>query len=179
MEAQVHSQNTLTVRTATSADVPLLVTLGMRTFYDTFAEVNTEADMDQYLAKNFNENQVRSELNDASNTFLLVESNGIPAGYAKLRTGTTPEELGDARAIELERLYVDKKFIGKRVGRFLMDSCLSRAKSEGYRILWLGVWERNYRAIAFYQKYGFKKFSSHPFLLGSDLQTDDMMKIDI
>lgn len=179
MEAQVHPQDTLTIRTATPGDVALLITLGVRTFYDTFAEVNTKADMDQYLDKNFNENQVRSELNDAANTFLVVESNGKPAGYAKLRTGTTPKELGDAHAIELERLYVDKEFIGKRVGKFLMDSCLSRAKSQGYRTVWLGVWEHNYRAIAFYHKCGFKKFSAHPFMLGSDLQTDDMMKIDL
>ena len=179
MEKEVQQTSTISVRHASIADVPLLIQLGIQTFYDTFAEVNTKSDMDDYLLKNFNEAQVVSEVNDESNTFLIAESEGRPAGYAKLRKGTTPEELKGQHAIELERLYADKTFIGKRVGKSLMDHCIKLAKGDGFAVLWLGVWEHNHRAIAFYEKCGFEKFSSHPFLLGTDLQTDNMMKKDI
>jgi ribosomal protein S18 acetylase RimI-like enzyme len=179
MEKEVQPKGTISIRYATTADVPLLIELGVQTFYDTFAEVNKKSDMDDYLEKSFNEVQVLSELNDNSNTFLIAESDHGPAGYAKLRKGATPEELKGHHATELERLYAAKAYIGKGVGLSLMNRCVELAVEEGFAVLWLGVWEHNHRAIAFYEKCGFEKFSSHPFLLGTDLQTDIMMKKDI
>jgi ribosomal protein S18 acetylase RimI-like enzyme len=176
METEVHRQSTVSIRRATSGDVKLLQDVGIQTFHDTFADVNTKADMDQYLDKNFNPAQITQELADADNVFFIAESNGQPAGYSKLRKGTTPPELQGVHAIELERLYVAKEFLGKRVGLALMDRCLSEAREEGFNTVWLGVWENNGRAIAFYEKCGFEKFGVHPFMLGTDLQTDNMMK---
>ncbi|HTF21309.1 MAG TPA: GNAT family N-acetyltransferase [Chryseolinea sp.] len=179
METEVHSKGTVSVRLATPGDVSLLIELGVQTFYDTFAEVNTKSDMDLYLQKNFDEAQVASELNDADNTFFIAESNGTAAGYAKLRKGAIPAELVSRNAIELERLYAGRAFIGKNVGKVLMERCFSLAKEQRFATVWLGVWEHNHRAIAFYRKCGFEKFGTHPFTLGTDLQTDHMMKKDI
>src|SRR5690348_11449267 len=154
MEKEVQPRGTISIRYATTADVPLLIELGVQTFYDTFAEVNKKSDMDEYLEKNFNESQVLSELNDHSNTFLIAEADPGPAGCAKLRKGTTPGELKGQRAIELERLYAAKSHIGKGVGMSLMNRCIELAGKEGFTVLWLGVWEHNHRAIAFYKKCG-------------------------
>ena len=52
-------------------------------------------------------------------------------------------------------------------------------KEMGYKKVWLGVWEKNFRAIRFYKKYGFKKFGQHKFLLGNDLQTDYLLEMDL
>jgi ribosomal protein S18 acetylase RimI-like enzyme len=179
MSKDVQSGGTISIRHATHDDISLLVELGIKTFYDTFADVNTKADMDLYLEKNFNVPQVSSEIKDVNNIFLIAYYDGIPAGYAKLRKGSTPSELDGENAIELERLYAAAAFIGKSVGRILMDGCIALARQQGYTTLWLGVWEHNLRAIAFYQKCGFEKFSAHPFMLGTDLQTDHMMKKNI
>jgi ribosomal protein S18 acetylase RimI-like enzyme len=175
METEVHRQDAISVRRATSGDVKVLQNLGIRTFYDTFAEVNTKADMDHYLEKNFNDAQIALELSDTGNTFFIAEADGQPAGYAKLRKGTTPSELQGVNAIELERLYVAREFLGKRVGQIVMDRCLTAAREWGFNTVWLGVWENNHRAIAFYLKCGFEKFGAHAFVLGNDLQTDHMM----
>ena len=166
----------LTARKATLDDVQLLIDLGIRTFYDTFASSNTKKDMDMYIDKSFNVAQVTSELTDEANTFVIVESGGTPAGYGKVRKSETPEELAGERTIEIERLYEGKEFIGKQVGRFIMDACLDIAKKEGYQTVWLGVWEHNARAIAFYEKCGFKKFGQHPFIVGTDHQTDFLFR---
>ena len=179
MRTEVHSFSTMSIRFATIADVALLVRLGVETFHDTFSEMNTPSDMELYLQNNFNQAQVASELNDPDNIFLIAESSGTAAGYAKLRKGSTPLELAGKNVIELERLYVDKWFIGKNVGKLLMERCLLLAKEQGFTTVWLGVWEHNHRAIAFYAKRGFEKFGAHPFMLGTDLQTDNMMKKDI
>jgi ribosomal protein S18 acetylase RimI-like enzyme len=93
-----------------------------------------------------------------------------------LKEGDAPSELIGGTAIEIERIYADKDYVGKNVGKLLMKTCINMAKERGHTFIWLGVWENNPRAIAFYEKYGFEKFGSHPFLLGSDLQTDLLMK---
>jgi len=84
--------------------------------------------------------------------------------------------LEDWNCIEIERLYAAKEFIGRNVGSKLMECCLQQAFDEGFQLVWLGVWEHNLRAISFYEKWGFEKFGSHPFMLGKDLQTDLLFK---
>lgn len=178
MGEAVQSTGIISIRHASVDDIQLLIALGQKTFYDTFAEANTKDNMDLYLEKNFNNAQVRSEIDDADNIFLIAESGDTPAGYAKLRKGSVPPELNGRHAIEIERLYVTKELIGKNAGRQLMDRCLATARDLGFTTVWLGVWEHNPRAIAFYRKCGFEKFGSHPFMLGTDLQTDHLMKKD-
>ena len=84
--------------------------------------------------------------------------------------------MDEANTIEIERIYASKAYLGKHVGKTLMEACLKLAKQGGHNVVWLGVWEHNPRAIAFYEKWGFEKFGSHSFLLGNDLQTDLLMK---
>jgi ribosomal protein S18 acetylase RimI-like enzyme len=165
-----------TVRVASLADANVLLEFGAKTFYDTFAEHNSEADMKMYLEKTFTVDLVKQEINDPRVTFLLVFTGDSVIGYAKLREGHSPAELNDEGAIEIERIYVHKDYLGKNVGQLLMRSCINIAKERDYTFIWLGVWEHNSRAIGFYEKCGFEKFGSHPFLLGTDLQTDILMK---
>jgi diamine N-acetyltransferase len=165
-----------TTRLATLDDVDALVKVSVKTFKDTFAEANTKEDMKIYLAKAFSRDQIIKELNDPASTFLLALDRETIVGYAKLKEGEGRSELNGERGIEIERIYTLKEYLGKRVGKLLMQTCLNLAAERGYKMVWLGVWEYNARAIAFYEKWGFKKFGSHPFLLGNDLQTDLLMK---
>ena len=170
------SSDSYTVKLGTSSDAHVLSEFGAKTFHDTFAGYNKEADMKTYLEKTFALDQVKKEINDPCVTFLLVFDGDIIIGYAKLKEGDAPSELIGGTAIEIERIYADKDYVGKNVGKLLMKTCINMAKERGHTFIWLGVWENNPRAIAFYEKYGFEKFGSHPFLLGSDLQTDLLMK---
>jgi ribosomal protein S18 acetylase RimI-like enzyme len=165
-----------TTRLATLDDVDTLVKISVKTFRETFAEANTKEDMKLYVAKAFSRDQLIKELNDPASTFLLALDGETVVGYAKLRAGENPHELHGERGIEIERIYTLRDYLGKSVGKLLMQTCLDLATERGYHLVWLGVWEYNPRAIAFYEKWGFKKFGSHPFLLGNDLQTDLLMK---
>lgn len=122
--------------------------------------------------------RVRAELADGANTFLLAFAGGMehPTGYAKMRTGTTDPSVTGPDPVELERLYVDKSVLGHGVGAALMRASLDAAQSEGHQTLWLGVWERNVRAISFYEKWGCKTGGDHVFKLGSDDQRDLIME---
>ncbi|WP_084138456.1 GNAT family N-acetyltransferase [Chryseolinea serpens] len=166
----------VTIRNANLDDAALLAELGWKTFYETFAPLNNEADVKLYVDKNFTTERLIQELEDPHAIFLIAQAGDTVAGYAKLRTQLNPDAPPDTVSIELERIYSDRDFLGKSVGKTLMQASIDLAKQRGCDTLWLGVWEFNPRAIAFYEKWGFEKFSSHPFLLGTDLQTDLLYK---
>lgn len=164
------------IRRATSDDANILAELGARTFEETFAVDNTEDDMTAYLAKHFSVAQQTAELAHPDSTFLIAEVDGRAAGYAKLHAGEPPEEIEGARPIELVRLYVLQEWLGRSVGQALMRACLDEARNTGHDTLWLGVWERNARAQAFYNKWDFRAVGDHIFQLGSDAQRDILME---
>lgn len=169
----------ISVRTCTHSDVDILVSLGINTFRDTFDDFNTPENMILYINKTFSKKEIEKEMNEPGTTFFLAFDGRKAAGYAKIKASDTPEGLISAASLEIERLYAHKEYIGKRVGYMLMQSCLAFAKKKKYKVLWLGVWENNTRAIAFYRKYGFIKFGQHVFMLGNDAQTDWLMRKEI
>jgi diamine N-acetyltransferase len=165
------------IRTATPADAESLAVLAERTFRDTFADANSIRDMEAYVRDAFSLDRVRAELADDVNTFLLafVDVEQRPDGYAKLRTGTTNPSVTGPDPVELQRLYVDRSAIKHGLGAALMRASLDAARTAGHRTLWLGVWERNARAISFYERWQFETVGDHVFRLGSDHQMDLIM----
>ncbi|HYC86732.1 MAG TPA: GNAT family N-acetyltransferase [Chryseosolibacter sp.] len=166
----------VTIRTATQEDVPTLVELGIRTFRESFEEMNTPENMKLYLDSTFTTEKLSAEFREPNAVFFLACEKEIPVGFAKVRASKTPEGLNSTRAIEIERIYVVREQIGKGAGQKLMQTCLDLARQKRYEFVWLGVWEHNARALRFYKKWGFEHFSQHVFMLGLDAQTDLLMK---
>jgi ribosomal protein S18 acetylase RimI-like enzyme len=159
------------LRFATTADAAALAELGARTFRDAFAAQNTPEDMDLYVARTYGEEQQLRELQDPQTTTFVIEENGRLIAFAQCRRG--------ADDVELARLYVERGYHGKGIAQELMNAVVEFTRNAGIRRLWLGVWEHNPRAIAFYGKCGFRVTGSHPFLVGNDLQTDLIMERDV
>jgi GNAT superfamily N-acetyltransferase len=164
------------IRLAVSADAHLLAEIGARTFSETFAADNTPEDMAAYVSASFNSAQLEAELGDSRSTFLIAEIEGVAVGYARLHAGDVSKGVEGERPIELVRLYVSAEWLGRGIGEALMRACISEARQQGYRTLWLGVWERNSRARAFYRKWAFHEVGKHIFQLGEDRQTDVLME---
>lgn len=166
----------ITYRPAGLPDVRILQQVARQSFYESFADQNTDEDMRQYLDEHFNMAQVEAELRDPRHTFILAYAGEQVVGYTKLRDTPAPAELGNSKALEMERLYVLKAFHDQKVGALLMQQGIAYAKQHAFGVLWLGVWEHNARAIRFYERWGFETFGSHLFILGNDEQTDLLMK---
>ena len=161
-----------TIRSATSEDASVLSALASRTFNDTFAGVNSPEDMAAHNARSYGAAIQREEIESPSIRTLLVEAAGQAIAYAQLRQIAAPACVDTQPTIELWRFYVDKAAIGRGVAQRLMDAVLQVAKDVGANSIWLGVWEHNPRAIAFYRKCLFSEIGSHVFQLGADMQTD-------
>lgn len=164
------------IRRADAADAGLLAELGARTFSETFAASNKPEDMAAYLASSFGHARQAAELADPRSVFLIAEVGGAAVGYAQLRSGGAPDAVAGDEPIELVRLYVSQEWLGRRVSEALMRACLDEARRRGGRTLWLGVWERNDRARAFYRKWEFRDVGEHAFQLGGDRQNDILMQ---
>jgi ribosomal protein S18 acetylase RimI-like enzyme len=162
------------IRMAMRDDARRLSEFARRTFGETFAPQNTPEDMEAYLSHAFSDARQLAEIEDRHTMTLLAEEDGMLVGYAQLGARMPPLCVPDRNAIELIRFYVDRDWQGRGIAQQLMEAAENAAAARGQAI-WLGVWEHNPRAIAFYQKCGFADVGSHEFLLGSDRQTDRIM----
>ena len=166
----------LSLRLATVADAEFIAHISHLTFNETFAKDNTKSNMDKFFKEQFTKEKLMGEVALKENTFLLAYHGKQIVGYVKLNEGQVPKELSNPCAIEIERLYAIQKYIGKGVGKLLMNTSLIKARQMNKEVIWLGVWEKNDRAISFYQNWGFEKFADRIFLLGNDVQNDWLMK---
>ena len=169
----------LVIRSATKDDAALIADVSRQTFYDTFVADNTKEDMDKFLHEQFTRGRLMMEVGAPENDFYLAYFEEKVAGYLKLREGKSPAQFADTPSLELARLYAVKDFIGKRIGATLMEKAIAVAREKNKQILWLGVWEKNQRAIDFYHRFGFSKFGECDFVLGNDVQCDWLMKKEL
>lgn len=166
----------VTIRTAGINDAQLIADISQQTFYDTFAADNRPEDMDKFLNQQFTKGRLMLEVGAPGNIFLLAFDDDKVAGYVKLRDAKRPAQFLGKPALEIARLYAMTEMIGKGVGSRLMQASIDIAKEQQKEIVWLGVWEKNQRAIEFYRRWGFEVFGEWDFLLGNDVQRDWLMK---
>lgn len=157
-------------------DLEIIQKLGRETFYETFAPHNSEEEMQNYLDKSFASEKLTAELNNTDSQFFIAWEEDLAIGYLKVNSGKAQTELQDDTSLEIERIYVKSSHHGKKVGQILYDKALEIAQQEKKKYIWLGVWDKNLRAVNFYKKNGFVEFDKHIFRLGNDEQTDLMMK---
>lgn len=169
----------ITIRAGVASDATALSELAERTFRETFAADNRAEDMALHAAHAYSTSQQHRELVDADIVTLLVEVAGQLAGYAQLRWGVPPPCVTGEKPVELWRFYIAQPWHGRGVAHALMQSVEAAACQRAARTLWLGVWERNERAKAFYHKKGFIDVGSHVFMLGTDTQTDRILVLPL
>lgn len=164
------------IQKITLKEVEALQAISRLTFYETFAEVNTEENMSSYLENDLSLERLSEELKNPNSEFYFASLENEVIGYLKINLESAQTEQKTANSLEIERIYLLKEFLGKHIGQLLLDQAFQIAKEKGKKNVWLGVWEENKRAIRFYQKNGFVEFDKHIFMLGEDAQTDILMR---
>ncbi|GIV27281.1 MAG: N-acetyltransferase [Bacteroidia bacterium] len=167
------------IKKVTIKEINELQKIGRQTFYETFASDNTEENMKKYLDESFSITKLTNELNDNNSEFYFATIENNVIGYLKVNFGQSQTEIKDDKAVEIERIYVLKEYHGKKIGQLLLEKAIDIARKRNAEYIWLGVWEKNHRAINFYRKNGFVEFNKHIFKLGNDEQTDIMMKLKL
>ncbi|MBB6694850.1 GNAT family N-acetyltransferase [Cohnella xylanilytica] len=166
---------TIRIRKAVLEDRGLLQEVGIETYYDTFKDDNSPDNMTAYLDKAFDLKQLEKELANPSSEFYWIYSDEEPAGYLKVNVDDAQTEAMGADSLEVERLYIRRKFHKQGLGKHLMNKAIEIATERGKAKVWLGVWENNENALAFYTKLGFVRTGAHSFYMGDDEQLDWIM----
>jgi diamine N-acetyltransferase len=165
-----------TLEKLNTSHLQLLQEIGRSTYLDTFAWGNTPENMEDYLNTAFATNKLLAELEESQSEFYFAKEQEQIVGYIKINFGAAQTELRETNGMELERIYVSKAYQGKKIGQFLLDTAISIASNKEMEYIWLGVWEKNTKAITFYKKNKFVCISTHSFFMGADEQTDWIMK---
>jgi ribosomal protein S18 acetylase RimI-like enzyme len=170
---------TLYIRECVADDLLALCALSRKTYDETFRQMNSEATMEAYLAQSFDIHKMRGELTNHNSAFYFLYADKELAGYLKLNEADAQTDLHETQALEIERIYVDSAFQGKGLGQILMNKALALAAMKEKLFAWLGVWEKNEKAIAFYKKNGFYEIGKHSFVMGEEIQSDFVMRKDL
>lgn len=180
MEPVSSNNSSFSFRRATSDDASLLAQLGATLFEQTFGAANRPEDMAAYLAKSFTvERELELFRNPSCAVWIAENATGSSVGYAVLVAGTQGDGVAGERPAEIQRIYADRSMHGTGLGGALMDACIAQARAWQCDVIWLGVWEENPRAIAFYEKRGFRRVGRQLFVLGEDLQHDLVMALTL
>jgi ribosomal protein S18 acetylase RimI-like enzyme len=166
---------TINIKKCTLEDLHTLQEISYETFNDTFKHQNSPENMNAYLERVFNLKQLEKELSNVSSEFFFVYFKNEVAGYLKLNTNDAQSEEMDDESLEIERIYIRNKFQKHGLGKYLINKTMEIAIERNKKKIWLGVWEKNDNAIAFYKKMGFVKTGTHSFYMGDEEQMDFIM----
>ena len=169
----------VTIRPAVLEDAAILADLGARTFRETFEAICSPEDLTAFVTGTYSEMIQQSELADPDRPGLVLELDGVPSGFVQLRLGHREPCVTGLRPVELQRIYVLRAFHGGGFGDALMRAAVELARAWGADALWLGVWEHNDRALAFYARWGFREAGDHVFQIGQQLDRDLILVKDL
>lgn len=156
-------------------DLKILQEISIETFNDTFKDQNSSEHMQAYLESAFNSEQLEKELSNMSSQFFFVYCQNEVAGYLKVNTNDAQSEEMGGESLEIERIYIKNKFQKHGLGKYLFNKAVEIALEDNKKKIWLGVWEKNENAIAFYKKMGFVQTGVHSFYMGDEEQIDFIM----
>ncbi|MFN8672417.1 MAG: GNAT family N-acetyltransferase [Candidatus Sericytochromatia bacterium] len=166
-------------------DLEIISYLGKKTFKDTFEHETTKEEMDSYLNEAFSLDKLQKEFENHNSIFFISYFNDIPVGYAKINLKKKPNIIKEAtedlsaldleKFVELQRIYILKDYQGKKIAHIFMDYLINLVKNSNFKYFWLGVSDRNIRAVKFYSKYDFYTIGKHIFKIADKEDIDLIM----
>ena len=163
------------IRLATVEDVPVLCRLGAATFRETYRTISDPREVDEYADEHFTAERVEAWFRKPCARTLLAFSDATPVGYAHLRHARVPACVADRKAIELSRLYLLAAAQGSGLGGALIAAAFAQAAELEAKTVWLGAYDRNVKALAFYARRGFVRVGTHEFEFGGQIHADPVL----
>lgn len=169
----------LVIAQGSPKDVKTIMELARRTFLETYVDQNDPEDIRLYMEKHFTETVLAEELGEEDSRFFIAYVDSIAVGFTKLRWSITPKNMDGRKPLELQRIYVMQEFQGFSIGKMLISHVKSFAREHGYNSVWLQVWQKNTKALKFYQHAGFVVYETTTFQMGMEEHQDFLMRNDL
>jgi ribosomal protein S18 acetylase RimI-like enzyme len=166
----------LKIRKCYKNQITILQNISIKTYYDTFRTFTNKETMKKYLEEAYNITKLSKEIKRKGVFFYFLYKDNEIIGHVKLNKKPFQSDINDEESLEIERIYIQKEHQGNGYGKYLINFSIKMAARLKKKYIWLGVWERNNKALNFYRKMGFEEFGKHPFRMGDEIQTDLLMK---
>lgn len=171
------SPHELVVRAARPGDAVSLHLIAAATFPLACVPETPQSSIRTFIDANLAVEQFRAHLASPDVSLFIAEANGTPAGYALLRLSDTTDDevrpyLAGAPSVELNKFYLLAGRHGSGLADELMLAVLAEAREHGAASVWLSVGQRNDRANAFYDRYGFERRGPKTFVIGDSTEAD-------
>ncbi len=151
-----------------------LETLAYSTFTATFGHLYTPENLQSHLVKTCSAAFFADALANGCNIdiarcgdevvgYIKYGAVGLPIAYTK-------------DDVEIHRLYVSAKWQGQGIGKKLMDHALQSLAVQSAAHLYLGVWEHNHKAQAFYRRYAFRPIGKYLYYVGTHADREIIMQ---
>lgn len=173
------NETTLSYKWATPSDAKTICELGARLFMEAYRDQKEESDLVQYCRKSFVEAEIENDIIHDLAYYGITYHGKKEVGYNKLRADRSLACLPALKCIELERIYVQRSSWRHKVGKYLMDEAVNFARLHHYEYMWLGVWQLNHRANAFYKNYGFEIIGTKKFYVGTEENDDYVLGLNL
>jgi len=175
----MNDQKNLEFQKLTLDDLEELIEISRKTYFETFSWGNSEENMLAYLNQAFSKEQLTSELIDVNSEFYFARLNDLICGYLKISFGSSQNAFREENGMELVRIYVNRECQGEGIGNQMLSKAIKIARERRMTSIWLGVWEKNEKALSFYKKNSFNIVGKHSFIMGDEEQQDYLMKREI
>lgn len=159
-------------RLANHDDAAALAALARQTFIDTYAEQNDAEQIRAHCEKNFGISQQSKEIADPDYVVILAYHDEELVGFAQVVNNPPPDSIAADKAVALYRYYLKKEWHGKGIAQPLLAEAETAAKTFNANQLWLGMWEHNARALAYYKKVGFQHVGWMDYEFGGVIERD-------
>ena len=153
----------VTLRLATTADSHCLSALATQVFLDTYATEGIRPWLAREVHEHLSPSAVETLLATPSSTFVVAQRSEHLIAFAQLTEGSSHSLVTCKRPAELGRLYVQSPFLGKGIGKFILQHAEALAASRGTSTLWLTAWVGNIRALGFYSRQGYEDHGSSDY----------------
>jgi GNAT superfamily N-acetyltransferase len=171
------SSKPVSIRLAKPSDAGVIANLGAHVFTVTFGHSVEPHELTAFLQESYTKEAILADINDPNKDVIIATSpENEFLGFAYLTRGSTEPCVENLeKTVELQRIYVRPESHGAGVGKALGKAIEDMARKQGFKNLWLGVWEENHIATRAYERWGYEKVGHHDFTIGSIVQTDDIM----
>ena len=167
------------IRLAVPEDAELVTELAQKTFRETYGPLNDPGELSMYMDRQLAGKVLEEEIRADGSVWYIACIDGVAVGFLKIRRDRDPGNLGGRKALELQRIYVLQEYQGFSIGKTLINTAKAYARAQGFRTIWLQVWQKNTKAIKFYQDAGFVVYETAGFLMGTEVQQDFLMRYDL
>ena len=163
------------IRHAGLGDLERLAVFAAQAFRDTYGDLDSPDDIEAYVGSELTPASFEPHVDSPESSLLVAELDGVVVGYALVARSPAPPCVNDLRAVELSRLYLGVEVQGKGYGAALLRAVHAEAGAFQATQIWLGVYDRNLRARAFYRRWGFVDVGTRGFLFGGEVVEDPVM----